>query len=208
METNDQQEPSKEVVEQPQKNSESDEGKKFVPAQAYKEVSSDMHKYKSRSRELEAELNKLREEAKLREENELKEKQEYQTLYEREKAAREQAEINSKKQNELFVRARKLSALKGELGGKVKDEYLSFANLDKIEVKEDGSLSSESVQAVANSFRQDHPGLIESDSGVNITGPAARGIETEQPAKTLKDLTTEQKVALLEQIKANKHNRS
>ena len=205
METKDQQEPGKEVVEQTQTESTPVEESKFVSDKAYKEVSSDMHKYKSglkeeraRTAELEAKLSAI-------EENQMKEQKRYEELYEREKAERVKEQTERNKEKELYVRSIKVSALKDVLGGKVKDEYLSFANVDSIELKEDGTLSSESVQSVANTFRQAHPGLIAKDSAVNITGTApANGVSTEQPPTTLGNMSTEQKIAQLEEMKRNR----
>jgi len=204
MEDKDQQEPSKEVVDQSQQESTSEE-KKFVPAAAYKEVSSDMHKFKARAKEAEARENELAERIKAIEEDKLKQEKRYEELYENEKTEREKERSERMQERNLYERAVKISALKDELGGKVKDDYLSFAQLDKIELKEDGTLSSESVQNVANTFRQEHPGLIAKDSSVNITGNApANGVLTEQPEKTIGNMTVDQKVALLLEKKNNR----
>jgi len=201
---NDKQDPSKEQEDPIQPDGVSAE-KKFVSVTAYKEVSSDMHKYKQRARDAEAKANELAERIKSSEENELKAKQEYQTLYEREKAEKERVIEERGREKDLYLRSVKLSALKDELGGKVKDEYLSFARIEKIEFKEDGTLNSESVQTVANTFRQDHPGLIAKDSSVNITGAnPAKGVQPGQPPKGVNDLTTAEKIALLEKLKQNR----
>lgn len=205
METNDQSNASEQEVVQPTKESASSEEKKFVPVTAYKEVSSDMHKFKSRAREAEAKANELAERLKAIEENTLKEQQKFEELYEREKAEREREAAERMREKELYLRSVKVSALKNELGGKVKDEYVSFANLDAIEIREDGTLSSESVQSVANAFRQEHPSLIATDSAVNITGTApGSGVVTEQPEKTLANMTVEEKVAQLAKLKQNR----
>lgn len=197
----DQQESSQTDKDQTQTESTSEETK-FVPVTAYREVSQDMHKFKNRAKEAEARANELEAKFRAAEEAKLKEQNKYQELYEREKQEREKIENERLRDRELYLRSVKVSALKSALGGKVNDQYLSFANIDKIELKEDGTLNSDSVQAVANAFRQDHPGLIAKDSAVNITGSApANGIVTEQPAKSLKEMTMEQKIALLEQIK-------
>lgn len=206
MENNDQPNVSEQEVVQPQTESTSKEESKFVPATAYKEVSSDMHKFKSRYREAEAKANELAERLKAIEEEKLKEQQRFEELYEREKAEKERLAQEKEQEKNLYLRSVKISALKNELGGKVKDEYLSFANIDSIELKEDGTLSSESVQNVANDFRQAHPSLIAQDSAVNITGTApANGVVTEQRERSLDQMSIEEKVALLSK---NKQNRS
>ncbi len=192
---------SEEVVEKTQTESNPEE-KQFVPVKAYKDVSSDMHKFKNKAREAEAKANELAERLKAIEENTLKEQQRFEELYEREKVERQKEQEERQNEKALYLRSVKISALKDELGGKVKDEYLSFANVDSIELQEDGTLSSESVQNVANSFRQAHPGLIAKDSAVNITGTApAKGVSTEQQEVTLESMTIEQKIAQLQKLK-------
>lgn len=183
------------------------EEQKFVPATAYKEVSSDMHKFKSRAKEAEAKAQELELRLKAIEEENAIKKQEFEKLWKTEKAEKERIEQERKRDKELYLRSVKLSALKNELGGNVKDEYLTFANIDAIELREDGTLSSESVQSVANSFRQAHPGLIAQDSSVNITGsPAASRVVNEKREKTLAEMSTEEKYQRLLEMK--KQNRS
>lgn len=205
METNEQNNASEQSEVQPHEESTSQEDKKFVPAKAYKEVTSDMHKFKDRYREAEAKANELEQRLKAIEEEKLKEQQRFEELYEREKAERERIAQEKERERELYLRSVKISALKNELGGKVNDKYLSFADIDSIELREDGTLSSESVQSVANAFRQEHPGLIAEDSSVNITGsPAAKGVVTEQREKTLDNMSKEEKIALLAELKKNR----
>ena len=117
----------------------------FVKRQAYEEVASDMIKYKHQRKELQARVNEYEAKIKAIEENKLVEEKRFQELYEREKQAREQAEAARNKEKDLYIRSVKMSALKSELGGNVKDEYLQFASIDSIEVSEDGLLSSESL---------------------------------------------------------------
>ena len=128
METNEQNNASEQSEVQTQEEGTSTEEQKFVPATAYKEVSSDMHKFKNRYREAEAKATELEQRLKSIEEEKLKEQQRFEELYEREKAERERVEQEKNKEKELYLRSVKLSALKSELGGKVKDEYLSFAD--------------------------------------------------------------------------------
>ena len=173
----------------------------YVARKAYEEVSTDMHKYKAKLKaeaaaraEAEAKLKAI-EEAKMVEQNQ------FQELYEREKKAREDAEVARQQEKDLYLRSVKLSALKSELGGNVKDEYLQFANVESIEIKEDGSLSSESIQSVANQFRQDHPSLVGKNESVNITNQAAASQFEKPPEKGLNQMSWEEKARLLNEMK-------
>lgn len=178
----------------------------YVAKKAYEEVTSDMHKFKSKAKAEQARVNELEAKLKAIEEAKLVEDQKFQELYEREKQAREQAEQDRNKEKDLYIRTVKLSALKGELGGNVKDEYLQFANVDRIEVGEDGTLSSESVRDVANSFRQDHPTLVGKSNDVNITSHAAAAdVNHAQPEKTLDTMSTQEKIALLRSMGQSKN---
>lgn len=181
----------------------------YVARKAYEEVTSDMHKFKSRVKAEQARANELEAKLKAVEEAKLLEDQKFQELYEREKQEKEQLKQAREQEKNLYIRSVKLSALKSELGGNVKDEYLQFANVDSIEVREDGSLSSDSVRDVANAFRQDHPTLVGKGEGVNITSPAAATeLNHAQPEKTLSTMSTKEKMDLLLQLSESKSNRS
>lgn len=177
----------------------------FVARKAYEEVSSDMHKFKSKLREAQARAAELEAKLKAEEEAKLKDQQQWQELYEREKAQRENIENQSRQERESYLRTVKLSALKAELGGGIKDEYLQFADIDSIDITEDGTLSSESVQFVANRFRKDHPTLVGKQSSVNITGNAAAGnVNYQVREKSVAEMTPQERMAALREIRERK----
>lgn len=190
-----------EVVEQPVQES-IQEQEQYVARKAYEEVTRDMHKNEAKAKEAEARAAEL--EAKLQaiEEAKLKEQNQWEELYKREREAREAAEQEKSHVRESYLRSVKLSALKAELGGSIKDEYLSFANIDAIELGEDGSLSSETVVNVANSFRKEHPGLIPTKSQANITGQAASSSGIETRDKNVNEMSLKEKLEQLAKLKA------
>lgn len=174
----------------------------FVRRQAYEEVNQDMHKFKSRAKDAEARAAEMEAKLKAIEEDKLKQEQKYQELYEREKKQREQEATARKKDRDLYLRGLKLAALKSELGN-VREEYLSHAAIDEIEVLENGSLSSDSIRSVANKFRQEHPSLIPTNMGGNITGyasPTSFNPASNKP-KSLSDMSFAEKAAYLKQLK-------
>lgn len=144
---------------------------KFVPKTAYEEVSKDMHKYKSKVREAEAKAAELEARMKAIEEAKLMEEKRFEELYQKERDAREKAENALKQTNEHYIKSVKMTALMRELGN-IKPKYLQHANLDEIIVREDGSLSSESVVTVANKFRQENPELVPTSTAGNLNDVA------------------------------------
>lgn len=144
---------------------------KFVPKTAYEEVSKDMHKYKSKVKDAEARAAELEARMKAIEEAKLMEEKRFEELYQKERDAREKAENALKQTNEHYIRSVKMTALMRELGN-IKPKYLQHANLDEIIVRDDGSLSSESVVAVANKFRQENPELVPTTNAGNLNDVA------------------------------------
>lgn len=174
-----------------------EEANEMVHKKAFTEVSNDMHKFKSKAKEATARINELEAAAKSREEADLKSQSKWEELYNKEKKAREVLEADNKTQRERNQLNEKKSALKAELGN-VKDVYLSHANLDAIEIQEDGTVSSESVLEVANAFKTEYPELIPSSGTGNITNQAAAsGVVTSNAPKSLAEMTTDEKVAEL-----------
>jgi uncharacterized protein YaiL (DUF2058 family) len=177
----------------------------FVSRKAYEEVTADMHKFKQRSKAEQARVNELETQVKAIEENRMKEQQQWKELYEKERQAREEFEKQRKSERDTFLRQNKIAALKSELGANIRNEYLGLCNLDEIEVTDDGAISPDSLRAVANKFRQEHPALIPSTSATQITNPApSAGAVKPQSPKTLKDMSYDEKVAYLSQLKTNR----
>lgn len=157
----------------PQENvSQEQQQEQYVTRKAYEEVSRDMHKNKQKAKELEVAYNELQAQLKAQEEAKLHEQERWKELYEKREAELEQERKNAQEQQGRYLRSVKLSALKQEIGANIKDEYLSFANLDGIAFNEDGSIDKDSLHEVANSFRKEHGQLIPQTDNANITGQA------------------------------------
>lgn len=174
----------------------------FVPKRAYEEVSRDMHRYKQSARE--AAAAKAEYEAKLKalEEEKLREKQEWKELYEREKQEAEVAKRKAREEREAYLTAVKKSALKNELGGRIKDVYLTHANIGSIEINEDGTINQESLLRVANDFRKNHGELIPPASTPEPTATAApTGRTVATGEKTIDQMSYSEKIAALRNLK-------
>jgi flagellar motor protein MotB len=173
-----------------------------VAKKAYEDVSKDMHKYKSKAKELEAALNEYQVKLKSIEEDKLVEEKRFKELYEKRTEELEAQKRAARDRENQYLKSIKMVELKKELGVNVRDEYLVHASVDAIEFNEDGSLNKESLVTVANKFRQEHGELIPRSSNVNITGHAASNGEV-TPTKTLDQMSMAEKIALLKQLKPN-----
>lgn len=187
---------------QPQNEASQPEENQYVPRKAYEEVTSDMHKYKSKVKDAHAKLNEYEARLKSIEEEKLKEQNRWKELYEKEQHERAKIEEERSRDRKLYLESVKLSALKSELGGDVRPEYLRFADLDSIQIDETGTLSSESVKEVANQFRQNHPSLIPSSNDTNITSaPAASSTNVQQGPKDISQMSIQEKMEMLARMK-------
>jgi len=173
----------------------------YVAKNAYEEVSKDMHKYKSQLKEAEAARNAAEAALKAVEDQKLIDQNRFEELYNQEKQKSEEAMNKMIKERQLYDRSVKVNALKAELGGKIKDDYLSFANLDNIEVLEDGTISSESVRTEANNFRQAHPQLIPVDGNADITSTATTTSFDSKEGVKISDMSFEAKARYLNELK-------
>lgn len=145
---------------------------KVVPRDAYEKVTQDMHKYKSKMKEYEAHMEQLRADLKAKEEAELAEQNRFKELYEKREIELAEAKKEAQRVRDQYLTTAKRAALKQELGGKIRDEYLSFADLNSIALRDDGSIDAESVRMVANEFRKQHGQLIPQVENASITGQA------------------------------------
>jgi hypothetical protein len=160
------------------------EKEKFVSRSAYEEVSKDMHKYKTKVKDTEAKVSEYEAKLKAIEEAKLLDEKRFEELYQKEKERAMRAEDALKTTNDHYMRSVKMTALMRELGGNIKAKYLIHADLNAIVVHDDGTLSSESVTAVANKFRQENPELVPAQNVGNINDVDA----TSQASNTTKPI--------------------
>ena len=164
-----------------QEKSQSQEQKNdFVSKKAYEEVTSDMHKYKNGIKEKEAKINELMAQLKAQEEAKLQENEQWQEIAKRREAELEELKTQYTQKSSSFENALKRTALKQELGGKIKEEYLQFANLSAISMDEQGLVDVESLRNVANEFRKQHGQLIPQEQSNEITGHGSEVTEIKQ----------------------------
>lgn len=185
---------------QPQENVSQEIKQEAVSRKAYEEVTRDMHKNKQKAKELEMVVNELKSQLKANEEAKMHEQQQYKELFEKRDAEVEQMRAELKHERGKFTRSFKISALKQELGGKIKDQYLNFANLDAIGVNEDGSIDAETLRNVANDFRNEHGQLIPSEASADVTGHAPGSNEPQRP-KAIHEMSRAELLARANELK-------
>lgn len=206
MENNENQNVSDAQGDQPAAVSTQEQKDAQVSRKAYEDIQRDMHKYKQKMKDANAALNEREAQLKIIEEQKLADEKRYEELYTNTKREKEELEARVAAEHESNVRSKKLFALNQELGGKVKDQYLSLANLDSIEVLDDGSLSSESIREAANMFRQEHSVLIPQADNANITSQAPGDGSMAPREKSINEMSFEEKKQAL--IELNLKNRS
>lgn len=160
------------------------EDEQNVSRKAYEEVSKDMHKNKQKAKEQALEINELQAQLKAQDEAKMHEKEQWKELFEKREAELEVERSKAKTQQERYTKSVKVSALKQELGGNVKDEYLSFADLSNISLNDEGLIDSETLRNVANDFRKQHGQLIPSEENTNVTGHAPANDTISKPQST------------------------
>lgn len=174
-----------------------EQGEAFVPREAFKKALEEKNTLQTKYKEAEAKRQELEEMIASKAREEMEAKQEFEKLYQSEKQKREATEERLNKNNQLFIDSMKRSALKQALGGQVKDQYLAFADINAIEMDDNGRIGEESVKSVAEKFMEEHPGLVPSGKAPNPTGPNGRGnpgpsvdvekIDREQLFKLIRD---------------------
>ena len=120
----------------------------------------DMHKYKTRMKETEVELQELRDAKVLQEKQVLEEKEEWQILYEREKTEKVKMKEELDTKSSLFIDTSKKNAVIQKLGGFKKSDYAKFIDTGKIDVLENGVISEESIDREVDRIKQDYPELL------------------------------------------------
>jgi chromosome segregation ATPase len=137
-----------------------DDTNEVVPKKAYKEVSADLHKFKSQARELNAQLQAIKADQEARDKAVLEEQQKWSELYKRSESKLSQLQAERQQEREQFVESHKRNSVIQQLGGFKKEAYSKFIDSSKIEIFEDGSINPESVELEVARLRKEYPELI------------------------------------------------
>lgn len=175
------------------------EKEQYVAKKAFEDVSRDMHKYKSKLKEKDAYTNELEARLKSIEEEKLAEKQQWEELYKKRDSELTELKHEIDERDRTYLEQVKRNALKNELGGKIKDEFLVHADLNGIQFTDSGTVDQDSLLNVANDFRGKYPEVIPTEAATQVTGTASPSNTTvsNSELKPLSQMTHEEKKALL-----------
>ncbi len=162
-----------------------------VSVESYKRLLAQRKADKARARALEEENNTLKAEREASEASKLQEANQFKELYEKEKKKRETAEGALSEMSTRQVTNAKKDALNKALGGVSKSEYLGFADLSTVQMNDDGTVDPESLNAVANKFRESYPELLPNRSASKLPNTAGKDYTPPAPKK-LEDMTPQE----------------
>lgn len=174
------------------------EKEQYVKREAYEGVTKDLHKNKSKVKDLAAKVAQLTAEKNASAEERLAEEKRWEELYRKRDSEMKELQDAISEREHNYLEAVKKNALKQELGGKIKDDFLVHAELNSIQFNEDGTLDKDTLHEVANSFRESYPELIPVVNDSNPTGPSSpSNFTAEEKVKGLNELTFDEKVKLM-----------
>ena len=125
------------------------------------ELLNEKKKVQQQNREMQEELDRMKNALKVQETEKLEEKQEYKLLYEQTLQAKTDVEDRLFSVQNNLVKDKKIKAFDKELGSSLNnDKYYNFVDLDSIIVEADGSLNPDSVRYATNMFRSSHKELV------------------------------------------------
>lgn len=131
-----------------------------VAYETYKKVLKQYKQTKAQLEEYSSQVSELKARQESEEVERLEKQKEFQKLYEAEKSRAEKLAAEKQALESSVTLDKKRAALKAELGGVKKEDYLSLASIDAIKVGPDGSIDSESLKEVANTFREQYPDVL------------------------------------------------
>jgi type II secretory pathway pseudopilin PulG len=176
-----------------------DEQDDKVSYETYKKVLDQRKADRDKARELQEQLDAVKAERESAEAARLAEQKRYEELYNAEKSKVEKLSGQIKEMTTQQVERAKKSALKEALGVS-KEEYLKFADLDAIQLLEDGTPDPETLKSAANKFRETYPELIPAKSGSKIPNDAAKDGGLPKPKDPMQMSQEELRVALRETL--------
>jgi hypothetical protein len=127
---------------------------------AFRQVSDDMHKYKSGMAELQAKLDQQGLDREDAERKSRESKEEYKSLYEESQSEVKGLRSDIEEKNNSFIKAQKLSAVKDKLGGFKKEVYNKFIDTSRVIIDNDGQVDLSTVDNEVARLKKEYPELI------------------------------------------------
>lgn len=161
-----------------------DEKDGFVSKQAYKQVSQDMHSYKTKMKELSAQLEAVKADKEAREKSVLEEQEKWHDLYKKSETKIQELLKERDKERNQFLEGHKKNSVLQQVSFK-KPEYVKFIDVSKIEVNEDGSIAQDLVAAEVERIKKEYPELLKTTAREMLPDAAPKGAKP----KSLKDMS-------------------
>lgn len=162
----------------------------LISKDAYKAVSADMHKYKSRMKELEGMLEQMKADKEAEVNAKLMEKEQYHELYKKTEAKLKEVVQERESERKRFVDGHKANAVVANLGGFKKPEYIKFINLDAVDISEDGNISEASVMSEVDRIKREFPELIKATTAKPLPSDAPKSGTI--PTKSVSQMTPDE----------------
>jgi hypothetical protein len=162
-----------------------------VSKDAYAKVSTDMHKFKSEAKALQAKLADIQAEQEAKDKSLLEEKEQWHTLYKKAEEKLKGLETERTTERTKFVESHKINAVIQTLGGFKKNEYNKFIDSSKIDVADDGSVSESSVLLEVERIRKEYPELLKTSNKAALPADAPRQFAN----KSVKDMSADERAA-------------
>ena len=172
----------------------------LVSKKVLDQYKSDMFKYKSKMKDTESELQKLRDQIALQEKQTLEDSAEWKTLYEREKEEKTKALGELENKSKFFIDTSKRQSVIQKLGGFRKDSYASFIETSNINMNDDGTFNAESVLAEVDRIKQEFPELIKMTTLGKMPNEAAQNMGQPQN-RNLGNLSSSELLDLYSKVK-------
>ena len=164
----------------------SDEGKNSVAYETYERTLAQAKKAQAKNKEVQEELNALRAEKEAESKSRLEEQNKYKELYEASEATAKQAKEETAALVAAQIINRKKEAVAAHIGAVHKPEFLSFLNLDNIDLDNPDSIIEEATR-----FKAVYPMVLKTSS-TPLPNGAAPGTPADLKPKSISDMTDEE----------------
>ncbi len=150
------------------KNEVNEQAEDYVSKKAYKEVSQDMHKYKSELQSTKAKLAEIEAIQEAKEQERLEEQGKWEELYKKSQEQFKTLQSEREQEKSKFVDYHKKNSVLQKIGGFKRDEYNNFINVKDIQMNEDGSIDENSLTAEVDRIKQEYPELLKATPSVKL----------------------------------------
>lgn len=179
---------------------------KFVPKKAYEEVTGDMHKFKAKTKDLEAKLTEYQSKFEAIEREKLAEQGKWQELAQTSQDKLEQMSQARDQERSKFVDYHKKQAVISDLGGFKNAEYASFINVSDIQVDENGAPDMDAIKSEADRIRANHPELLKSPV-IGVLPPNAPSVGDQGVAKDYSQMSEAEKLQTRRELLSRKQTK-